>query len=75
MKTNKAETILKKIQKEIGGYSRISNNFVPHLLIKKDNITYSICYFGGTKSFRIFYPYPSFAKPQHKIDVKLKKIL
>ena len=37
---------------------RWSRNGVPHLLVELGrNIVYSICYFGGSKSWRVYYPY------------------
>ncbi len=71
MKINKAEYQLNWIKNKIGGCLRISNNCVPHLLILKDNIVYSICYFGGDRKFRVFYPYMDFDN-QQKFDLKLR---
>jgi len=39
-------------------FFRWSRNEVPHLLVELGNgITYSICYFGRSKSWRVFWPY------------------
>lgn len=39
-------------------FFRWSFRDVPHLLLELSNkITYSICYFGKSKTWRIFYPY------------------
>lgn len=48
------------------GQPRISARNVPHLVLGK----YSVCYFGKTKKFRVFYGYGDFSKPQTKIDFK-----
>lgn len=71
MKINKALKQLNWLEDRIGGCLRISNNLVPHLLITKNNITYSVCYFGNRKKFRIFYPYLDFNN-QKKFDLKLR---
>lgn len=43
----------------IKGAVRISNRDVPHILVPFNDITYSVCYFGSTDTWRIFFPYPS----------------
>lgn len=55
-----------------GVTSRWSKRGVPHLvvtnIINPVNGTYSIAYFGKTKIYRIFSPYPSYGQPQTKQD-------
>ena len=45
---------------------RVSYHGVPHLVI--DN-RYSVCYFSGSKMWRIFYPYPSNGQIQRRVDL------
>jgi hypothetical protein len=71
MKINKALKQLNWLEDRIGGCLRISNASVPHLLLLKNNIVYSICYFGKGRKFRIFYPYRS--DEQKKLDLKLRE--
>jgi len=66
----KAERILHRIKKHIGGESKISNNNVPHLVIKGKETTYSICYFGSTRTIRVFDNYLNFRVPQKKYTFK-----
>lgn len=36
---------------------RFSYKGTPHLLTEVNNVVYSVCYFGGHDSWRVFYPY------------------
>lgn len=48
------------------GTVRISKQGVPHITVRRNNITYSICYFYRSNTWRVFFPYP--AKEQEKIS-------
>lgn len=50
---------------------RISRLGVPHLVVTTKKKRYSICYFRKTRTFRIFFPYPSLINRQTKIDFYL----
>jgi len=69
-KPSKAEWMLMKVQKKLEEYYhqeselRKSEAGVPHLVVSVGATSYSVCYFGRTKSFRIFYPYPCIKQRQ-----------
>ena len=64
---NKATRILKVIQGKIGGRGRVSLGGVPHLVVAEN---FSVCYFGSTRTLRIFTPYPSYGRRQKKYTFK-----
>ncbi len=48
---------------------RWSHNGVPHLLVELGKgVVYSVCYFGGTKSWTVFYPYGSGPQMKQKFS-------
>lgn len=49
--------------------ARFSRRNVPHLVVSTKDNTFSIYFFKNTRTWRIFYPYPSHDKPQVKFDV------
>jgi len=53
--------------------SRISARGVPHLIVVTDRLTYSICFFERSKTWRLFYPYPS--STQTKINFKSEDLI
>ena len=62
-KSLKVVKVLEEIEKVIpGAYLRVSRMNVPHLVIPVNGSCYSVAYFSGNKSFRIFYPYPGGAQ-------------
>lgn len=70
---NKPIRMLEQVKKHMPFETdiRISKRGVPHLLFSApDGITYSICYFGGKKRFKIFYPYLNFSQ-QKKVICKM----
>ena len=54
----------------LSGYARVSKRGVPHVVITKDSVTYSVCWFGKGRFWRIFYPYPSWGRDQNKLDIQ-----
>lgn len=67
---NRLETragVLCKLQELTGGTIRLSRCGVPHLLIEKDGVMRSVCYFGKLARFRMFWPYP--ALRQERLDL------
>ena len=44
---------------------RWSRRKVPHIILQLRTETYSVCYFGNDKFYRVFYPYPSSTQEQH----------
>ena len=54
------------------GTIRWSKNSVPHLLVEKDSVIHSITFFRKTKTYRVFWPWPSYEK-QSKRDFKTKE--
>jgi len=65
---DKLSPYLDIILKNIGGYFRISKKGVPHIVLERPEMTYSICWFKKRKKYRLFYPYPSYDKKQEKRD-------
>ena len=65
---SKPSNRLLSIQKRIGGDLKISNGGVPHLVLEKDGIPASVCYFGRSDVYRVFTTYMQFSSPQTKID-------
>jgi hypothetical protein len=69
-KPSKAEWMLMTVKKKLAEYYhqeselRTSEAGVPHLVVSVGVTSYSVCYFGRTKSFRIFYPYPCIKQRQ-----------
>ncbi len=59
----------KQLQPFVSGTkARLSRRKVPHLVVWADEEIYSVCFFGKTKTWRIFYPWPSYGKTQTKMD-------
>ncbi len=58
---NKPETMLNELKEVLLLKStlRTSMRGVPHLLVTLNETIYSVCYFGKSRQFKIFYPYPS----------------
>ncbi len=53
-------------------YFRWSFKGVPHLLVTlKNQVTYSLCYFGKSKSWKVFYPYQD--KDQQKVNFRTRE--
>lgn len=65
MRLSKSEILLNKIKERTGGELKISMSGVPHLVIG----TYSVCYFGKKKSFRIFSGYRT---PQNRAMIDFR---
>jgi len=49
--------------------ARFSRRKVPHLIVWAYGEVYSVCFFNSTKTWRVFYPWPSYGKTQTKIDI------
>lgn len=43
----------------IGGRVSTTRRGVPHIVVSKEKVTYSISWYRGSNYWRIFYPYPS----------------
>lgn len=50
--------LLEKLNCQVLNF-RWSYNGVPHIVLKLKSKTYSVCYFGREKIYRVFHPYPS----------------
>ena len=63
----KVEALAAKIP---GATYRLSNNGVPMAVVDVPGelYRYSLCYFGKTKKWRVFYPYAVFGAAQTKTD-------
>lgn len=59
---------LQRVATQVGGIYRISNRGVPHLVVSGGSGMCSVCYFGSTRTWRVFYPYPG--RDQNKMDFK-----
>lgn len=61
------ESQIKSFAKDV--FFRWSHNGVPHLLVELGKgIVYSACFFGGTKTWRVFYPYGSGPQTKQNFD-------
>ena len=64
---DETEDALKRLTEEFGNAKfRRSKKGVPHIVVVTDTNTFSVCYFGKSKVFRVFHPYPSFGENQVK---------
>lgn len=70
MKSYEITEMIVRLAEKIDGVPLISSRGVPHIVATVKKIDYSVCYFGNHKSFRVFYPYMEFDKPQDKQDFK-----
>ena len=61
-------TLMLKAEKILKGHLRISRKGVPHIIVSRHGTSFSICRFGKRKIWRVFYPYPSYLRPQIKKD-------
>ena len=50
--------LLDGLASRIGGFVRWSKGGVPHIVVDVSASTYSVCYFGKDKFYRVFYPFP-----------------
>jgi len=51
-----------------GTQTRFSKRGVPHLIVWVKNEVYSLCFFGSSKIWRLFHPYPSYGSSQTRKD-------
>ncbi len=49
---------------------RESRRGVPHIVVITGYETFSVCYFGKTQTYRVFWPYPSWGRRTNKSDFK-----
>ncbi len=68
--SNWAQRQLKRAAEELGGELRRSQRRVPHLVIPFGGEEASIAWFCGTKTYRLFFPWPSFGRRQEMHDFK-----
>lgn len=71
MHTNKKYNYIIEVLKNVEGVNlqeKISKKGVPLLVVKVKDITHSVCYFGKSNSYRIFFPFPS--EQQERLDLK-----
>lgn len=47
---------------------RTSARGVPHVVVSTGYETFSVCYFGKTRTYRVFWPYPSWGRRTNKAD-------
>lgn len=52
----------------LGSQTRFSAKGVPHLVVWNFTITYSLCFFGRSRTWRLFFPYPSAGGIQTRKD-------
>lgn len=71
--TNVIDRLAPLVESSIGGGSciiRKSTNGVPHAVYKVRGTQYSVCWFGGLRLYRVFYPYAKWGATQTRIDFK-----
>jgi len=64
---NKLSPYLDVVLRGLGGNFRISKRGVPHIVLKTNKQTYSICWFKRSRIYRLFYLYPTYLT-QTKVD-------
>lgn len=68
-KDNKTLRVLRALQRRVGGVLRTSQRGVPHLVISRPaKASLSACYFGKSRSVRVFINYGQFIQPQEKFN-------
>ena len=45
---------------------RWSRNDVPHVVLQFRSKMYSVCYFGRSKTYRVFWPYGTYGEQNHR---------
>lgn len=50
---------MSEVARRLNGEYRVSRRGVPHVLITRGGVTYSVCYFKRSNLYRVFYPYGS----------------
>lgn len=58
------------LAKELGGESRISSRGVPHVIVKKNGVSISVCWMGEKRVWRVFWPYPGFEQKRESFQKK-----
>ena len=63
---------IKALSELLCGTFRVSNKGVPHIIVRCIAIerSYSVAYFGKSKTWRVFFPYMEFDVKQTKWDFK-----
>lgn len=57
-------TVLRQIQRQIGGDLRSSARGVPFIVLEDDNRAVSLCYFRKSRALRVFEGFEDYAAPQ-----------
>ena len=49
-------------------YFRTSRKGVPHVVVDTEYQTFSVCWFGKSQIYKVFYPYPSWGQEMTRAD-------
>jgi len=49
---------------------RVSRRGVPHVIVDTEYQTFSVCWFGKSQIYRVFFPYPSWGHEVTRADFK-----
>lgn len=73
MKSHEIAELISNLACKIDGVPLIFGKGVPHIVVNIGSMDYSVCYFAKHNSFRIFWPYMQFDKPQDKQDFQTEQ--